>query len=62
MQLLSDNTANDLFERLLLTSHIGSEGIVEHRLVVTSPLFFHLGTEPVNYISIKSNGDPNFLP
>ncbi len=62
MQLLSDDTANELFERLLLTSHIGSEGIVEHRLVVASPLFFHLGTEPVNNITIKSNGDSNFLP
>ena len=62
MQLLSDNTANDLFERLLLTFHICSEGIVEHRLVVASPLFFHLGTEPIDNITVKSNGDSNFLP
>ncbi|MFO7643226.1 MAG: hypothetical protein R6W95_02485 [Desulfosarcina sp.] len=36
VQFFTDDPANNLFEGLFLTFHIGSEGIIEHRLEITA--------------------------
>ena len=61
LQLFSDDTAQDIFYGLLLTVHMFSEGFIQHRLIITTALFLHLWPEPVDNVSIKSNGNPYFL-
>jgi len=31
-------------------------------MTAATALFFYLGTKPIDNVTVKSNGDPNFLP
>jgi hypothetical protein len=60
-QLLSNDPTEDFLKGLLLALDVSAKGVIEHRLVVTPTLFLYLRTEPIDYVTVKSNGDPNFL-